>query len=294
MANSSIGERAFSIRPPSPERPPLSPVDLKEQEILKQDAGMSGDSELVGRYAAINAKYFDSALPTLPVLWEPALDAVGPLMAEGFALQGFTDGHLILLNPRFKTDARQLDRVLCHEMVHAYLFSIGDTTHTGHGPAFQQALRRLSDEGAFEGIPATRDEKARLRSAIEREALRLEGERRAVDQGNKDIEQERVDLRGAIEDLNARTEKANREQRAWPSAAEQDMVKRRSDAFNQRVIEYNTRVKRLNDDVAAFNGESNRYNLMMAYPDGLDEETLVERKSAASPASPDSPTPSVH
>lgn len=280
-------EPISSARPPVVLSSSLSPIDLKEQEILKRDAGMIGDADLVGKYAAINAKYLASALPTLPVLWEPALDDVGPLMAEGFSLEGFTDGHLILLNPRFKSDAHQLDRVLCHEMVHAYLFSIGDTANTGHGPAFQQTLRRLSEEGAFDGIPATADEKAQLRSVIDREASRLDGERRAVDDESAAIEEERLGVRESINDLNARTEKANREQAGWPSAAEHDAVKRRSDAFNQRVIAYNERVKRLNDDIAAFNGESNRYNLMMAYPDGLDEETHVERKSTASPVSPD-------
>jgi hypothetical protein len=286
-ANASGREPLSTIRPAVVLPSSLSPIDLKEQEILKRDAGMIGDADLVGKYAAMNAKYFASTLPTLPVLWEPALDDVGPLMAEGFSLEGFTDGHVILLNPRFKSDPRQLDRVLCHEMVHAYLFSIGDAANTAHGPAFQQTLRRLSEEGAFDGIPATRDEKEQLRSAIDREASRLDGERQAVGDESAAIEQERPGVREAINDVNARVEKANREQAGWPSAAEHDTVKRRSDAFNQRVIEYNARVKRLNDDIAAFNVESNRYNLMMAYPDGLDEETHVEHQSAVSPASPD-------
>src|SRR4029453_10098682 len=105
-------------------------------------------------------------LSAMPVLWEPGLDRVGQLAAQAFTLEGMF-GHvakqsLILLNPNLQADQRALARALSHEMVHAYLFTTGDTT-TNHGPAFQTVLQRLSSEGAFEGILASDQERESLR-----------------------------------------------------------------------------------------------------------------------------------
>ena len=47
-----------------------------------------------------------------------------------------------------------------------------------------------------------------------------------------------------------------------------------------RVEEYNARVRRLQAAAADFNRRVAQYNLMIAYPDGLDEERLARRTSA--------------
>jgi hypothetical protein len=133
---------------------------------------------------------------------------------------------VILLNPRLKPDAGARTRALCHEMVHAYLFATGDTV-TQHGPTFKDVLRRLSSEGAFEGIPASAEERARLRAWLDEESARLEQEREAIDT-----------LRSGVTPENTA-------------------------AFNDRVL-------RDQRDLAHFNIEVARYNLMIVYPDGLD------------------------
>ena len=53
-----------------------------------------------------------------------------------------------------------------------------------------------------------------------------------------------------------------------------------SDAHGTRVADFNARVTRANADAQQFNKEAERYNLMMSYPDGLDEESLVQARTA--------------
>src|SRR5688572_11067434 len=144
---------------------PLSAAEARQQDLLKANAGRPGDPDLMRQFAAFNAQYFDGALSRVVVRWEPGLADVGPLSGEGFILQGMfghvgSDG-LILLNPVVQADPRALERALCHEMAHAYLDAMRDTT-TGHGPAFQAVLKRLAVEGAFEGIAADAADKTRL------------------------------------------------------------------------------------------------------------------------------------
>src|SRR6476660_1844508 len=112
-------------------------VDERQHEILRQDIDQPGDPALIRMFSAINTKYFNGSLQTLPVVWEPRLAEVGAIASQKFTLEGMF-GHLghramILLNPELRTDARALERALCHEIVHAYLYARGESTNS-HGP----------------------------------------------------------------------------------------------------------------------------------------------------------------
>jgi uncharacterized coiled-coil DUF342 family protein len=52
----------------------------------------------------------------------------------------------------------------------------------------------------------------------------------------------------------------------------------RRDAFAERVRAMTERLDRARDEREHFNAEVARYNLMMAYPDGLDESAVVAPK----------------
>jgi hypothetical protein len=125
------------------------PAEEKEREIAEQDASRPGDPELNMDYQKVNERHFGNRLPAIPVLWEPRLREIGPLKAEGFTEDGLWTAlggkAFILLNPRISRNAAETRRTLCHEMIHEYLFTIGDTK-THHGPAFQSELRRLLAE----------------------------------------------------------------------------------------------------------------------------------------------------
>lgn len=77
------------------------------------------------------------------------------------------DKAAILLSPSVGGDDAARTRALCHEMAHAYMFRMGDDTRQ-HGPSYQAVLRRLSIEGAFEGLASTPEERAALRPAMTR------------------------------------------------------------------------------------------------------------------------------
>jgi len=260
----------------------LSPADALQQELLKQDLGKPGDPALDAMYQDISTQYFKGALPSLPVMWEPGLARVGELTGESFTLEGMF-GHvgkqaLILLNPALQDDQAALERALCHEIVHAYLWSTGDTS-TDHGPAFQAVLEGLSKAGAFEGIAASEAERTNLRAWLDTESARLDTEHREMDQVGQDLEHERVEVEKSMDDLNARISAASAEDRPGPSEAEIAEITARRDAYNQRVIEANDRTLQDSADLDHFNSEVARYNLMLVYPDGIETSARVAPKT---------------
>jgi len=269
---------------PAPSPIARTPAEVREDEIVAQDAVRSGDPALNAEYQEINERHFGNELPSMPVLWEARLTEVGPLMAENFRLDGLAalrDGtQLILINPVVRGDPGQLRRTLCHEMVHQYLFTKGDTT-TKHGPAFQRILQRLLEEGAFVGKWASDREKASLKAWLDRESTRLNGEKSELDRMRAIIERDREELDGQVNDLNQRISSANREGSGWPSEDEVESVKSKREIFNRVLDNYRNRVETYRADAMRFNGQANRYNLMISYPDGLDEESAVQVRQTA-------------
>ncbi len=262
---------------------PLSAVEARQAEILKANAGRPADPDLQATFEAINVRHFAGALSRVIVRWDPALAEVGGLAGDTFTLEGMfgqAGGRsLILLNPALEGDPRAMLRALCHEMAHAYLFTTGDRTTT-HGPAFKAVLHRLSSEGAFEGIEASPEERAALRAWLDAENARLDADRIDLDMLDRDIARERGELERDLADHNARVEAANTEGRSGPTAAEAQALDVRRQAFNQRVTEANRRLEDGRRALAHFNAEVKRYNLMLVYPDGLDDAPMVAPRTA--------------
>ena len=248
-----------------PAQPPASPVEALQQEILRAAIDQPGDPSLGAIYQALNARHFAAALPAMPVRWEPRLSEVTPLASWSFTLEGMF-GHVgrktaILLHPELKDDRAALDRTLSHEMVHAYLYATGDMG-TKHGPAFQAILKRLSDEGAFEGAVATDDERRHLRAWLDAESARLVVDRDAMARRGRELDQERAALERAL-------------------GATVSLDPASADALNARRASYNSNATNANEEIARhqnaltfLNREIERYNLMLKYPDGLDEAAM--------------------
>jgi len=262
---------------------PANALEAKQREIIAQDAGMLGDLELSKEYLEINAGHFGNGLPRIPVIWEPKLGELGPLIAEGFTEEGLTAQYnnrlFILLNPALRLDRREVRRALCHEMVHLYLITIGDF-QTNHGPAFQTVLHRLSEERAFEGKWASESEKVGLRSWLEGESARLNREKSELERIREDLDRKGRDLDREVQELNERISSANQQGYGWPSDDEVESVESSRDLFNQRAVEFNARVEEYDGGQARFNHRVNSYNLMMSYPDGLDEESAIRPRPA--------------
>ncbi len=286
------------IKPQASSAGDPSPSVLRAREITAQDIDKPGDPYLEDEYRKISEQYYDNKLPNIPVLWEDRLQEIGPLIADGFTEKGLwtsqDNKEFILLNPSISPDAADTRRVLCHEIVHEYMFSIGDKNE-GHGPRFQAELLRLSRAGAFEGIPAAEGEKANLKAWIDAESARLEQESRQLQNERFELEQSRTaiasegaDLNQQVRDLNQRISSANSQQDSGPSDAEISAAnaRRRAHAqksadFDAHLADFNTRIQNYNAAVGEFNRAVGRYNLMIAYPDGLDEENALYPKAPA-------------
>jgi hypothetical protein len=210
-------------------------------ELMAQNETRASEPDLADAYATVNAQYFENRLPPVRIRWEEGLDRIGPMIAENFRLEGLTNGKVILLHPALERDPRQLRAVLCHEMVHV---ALRDRPHS-HGPEFQSRLRSLAERGAFVGVVASDEEKAGLKASLERTTRRLAGE---------------------LHDL-----------RALQSRIEAEAPSLTREAVQDRVWDFNRRVRQHNEDVETFNRDVERYNLMVTYPDGLDRERLQAR-----------------
>jgi len=228
----------FPVRRDPP--PPKTAEQKVTDDIFRVNETLPGDPDLAREYQAFNAQYFDNRLPAVRLRWEPRLDEIGPLIAEGFRMEGVTNRKLILLNPEIRNNPEQFRRVLGHEMVHVAVVTEKDP----HGPIFQGYLRQLLDKGAFTGVVATDAEKEQRRQYLQRREGELEREAASLAQTRSAIEQEA----GA------------------PNAP--------VDAINTRITNYNAQVRRHNDAVVEFNRDIEEYNQMVSYPDGLDRERL--------------------
>jgi predicted SprT family Zn-dependent metalloprotease len=261
--------------------PALSPAEALQQELLRKNTGRSGDADLNRMYQQISAKHFSGKLPALQVLWEPRLAEVGPLSGQEFTLQGMFGNVgpnlVILLNPALQADRRAVARALCHEIVHAYLYSTGDST-TEHGPAFQTVLQSLAGEGAFEGVAGTDEDRASLRAWLDAESARLDAERVEMDRVAADTDRERSEVERILADLNARATAAQAQGSGWPPQSELDAATAKRDGYNRLAADVNDRVQRDRAALEHFNKEVARYNLMLVYPDGLDSRALVKPK----------------
>ena len=211
----------------------------RTEEIFAATASLPGDPELATAYQAINAEFFDNRLPAVRLRWESRLDEVGPMIAENFRMGGVTDGKTILLNPAIQEDSDEFRRVLCHEMVHVAVPS----EREAHGPVFQRYLKQLVGRGAFRGLIASDEERRQRRLAIDRKMGDLSAEVGLLAQMKTALEAE-----------------------ASSGSPGADL--------SERTTAYNDRVRRHNDAVVEFNRDIDEYNLMVTYPDGLDEERL--------------------
>ncbi len=264
--------------------PPASPVDAMQHELLQANIGQPGDPALDAAYAEISTQFFSGKLPSLPVRWEPGLARVGALSAQAFTLEGMF-GHVgkrsvILLNTTLEDDDAAMRRALCHEIVHAYLFSTGDNT-TDHGPSFQALLKHLSEAGAFEGIMATDEERSQLRAWLDEESQRIDAERKLMDALGDELEQQRTGVDHAMAEANAKAAASVTAGTGGLTKEQVDALNADREAYNQRAAEANQRLDRDRADLEHFNQEVARYNLMLVYPDGLDEHALVKPKPPA-------------
>jgi hypothetical protein len=249
----------------TPARPgPASP----ERAMLDAYRGTPGDAELGRLFSELNVLHFDGRLPAVKVTWASGLDRFD---AGDYRLNGMTDGSIILLKTVLQGDEGETRRTLCHEMVHVKLIAAGNTS-TAHDGGFQQELRRLLDEGCFHALWSSPDERAALKGWIETERNRLDAARARIEEQSASVQEESDRVDRAFAELNERIRIANAAGSGWPSPGETDDAERQKVALNGSIAAYNAAVAANAADQARFNEEVRRYNLMLAYPDGLAED----------------------
>lgn len=243
---------------------PASP----EHVILNAFRDKPGDTELGRLFDELNARHFGGALPEVNVIWAGDLDR---LDIGDYRLNGMTDGRIVLLKAALRDDGAEIRRTLCHEMVHVKLIAAGNSS-TAHDAPFQQDLRRLLDEGCFNAIWSTPEDRAALKGWIETERRRLDNVRERADALGASITGETDRIERLFDGLNEQTRAANAAGSGWPSRDEMASAERQQAALNESIAAYNAAVAVNARDQARFNDEVQRYNLMLAYPDGLAED----------------------
>src|SRR6185503_18614898 len=100
----------------------------------------------------------------------------------------------------------------------------------------QNLLERLAREGAFVGIPASEDERTRLRAWLDAESARLDWERQDMARAGAEIDLERAAVESAFADLDTRLTAARAGTGTWPGADEARALSARREAYNDRAI----------------------------------------------------------
>jgi hypothetical protein len=237
--------------PPSTARAPVrpsSPDQARTDELLRLNTNLPSDPALASEYQAINLEYFEGRLPAIGIRWEPRLAEVGPLIAEGFRLEGATNGRLILLNPSLQDDEQGRRRTLCHEIVHV---AVRDRDQE-HGAIFQSRLRQLSEQGAFLGTVATEEEKQELQRTIATQMSELRKAEVTLQETRAKLDVDTVRVQAQLNETAVRD-------------------------LQSRADFYNADIQRFNMDVERLNRMIEDYNLMISYPDGLDRERMAQR-----------------
>jgi hypothetical protein len=85
----------------------------------------------------------------------------------------------------------------------------------------------------------------------------------------------------ALSDLEGRIAAARAQGSGWPAESEVAAAVAMRDGYNQRAHAANERAARDRADYDHFNREAARYNLMLVYPDGMDEHAAVKPKAVA-------------
>ena len=256
------------LRDSGSEAPMAPDVPSPQHTLLEAARDKPADPNLGLLFNELNALHFDGALPKVKVLWDAGLDRLD----EGeYRLNGMTDGRLILIKAALKEAEDDVRRTLCHEMVHVK-FLAGGSKSTAHDDAFQDELRRVFEDGCFPAIWASPEEKVSLEEWIDTERTRLDAARAQADAQLTALKLETERVERTIADLNERIRQANAAGSGWPAADETETAQRQRAALNDSIETYNTVVAANERDSVRFNEAVQRYNLMMAYPDGLAED----------------------
>jgi SprT-like family len=181
------------VAAPAVESAPPAPDDARSAPLFERNRGMPSDPDLAEEYEQLNVDYFKNILPAPTVRWESGLALLGPLIAEGFSVQGLTDGRIILMNPAIERNPDQRRRALCHEMTHVAVWA----QDQGHGPVFQNQLRHLAEMGAFKGIVATDEEKDAALASLHQKHAALEAAERTLQADRKTLDRSSESAVGA-------------------------------------------------------------------------------------------------
>lgn len=248
---------------------PAAPdVPSPQHALLEAARDKPGDADLGLLFNELNALHFDGVLPNVKVLWDAGLDRLD----EGdYRLNGMTDGKIILLEAALKDVEDEVRRTLCHEMVHVRFLADGNKS-TAHDAVFQTELRRIFEDGCFPAILASPEEKASLQEWIDAERPRLDAARKQADAQLAALKTETDRVERMVAELNERIRVANGAGSGWPSTAETDTAQQQRSALNDSIAAYNNVVAANERDSVGLNEAVQRYNLMVAYPDGLAED----------------------
>lgn len=248
--------------------PPIPGPRSPQHALLEDARDKPGDPDLGLLFNELNALHFDGVLPNVKVLWDAGLDRLD----EGdYRLNGMTDGRIILLEAALKDVEDDVRRTLCHEMVHVRFLAEGNKS-TAHDAVFQDELRRIFEDGCFPAILASPEEKASLQEWIDAERTRLDAARAPADAQLAALKTETGRVERMVAELNERIRVANGAGSGWPSTAETDAVQQQRSALNDSIAAYNGVVAANERDSVRLNEAVQRYNLMVAYPDGLAED----------------------
>jgi hypothetical protein len=218
----------------------VSPVEARQRQLLERNAGLAGDPALLAAYRAINTAHFGGALPEMAVRWEPGLADVGALAVRTFTLEG-----------------------MYGRVGKRHLILLNPSLKTDPQALTRALCHEMVHAYLFATGDTTTNHGPEFKSVLQR--LSAEG----AFEGIAATDEERASLRAWLDEESARLD----QEKAAVEAMRREVTPDQAAAFNDRL-------RRDQEDLAHFNAEVSRYNLMIVYPDGFDDDEPLPARAS--------------
>ena len=135
---------------------------------LKSLSGINEESvtdfNIKSKFDEFNKKYFDGAIPEIPITFSPLKSAGGKFQCVAKNNAVVPGTAKIVISSLFSRSEQSLDGVILHEMIHAFLAFSG-LLKENHGPRFKSMQAKLSQASGIK-IPLTDDSGMELSQSV--------------------------------------------------------------------------------------------------------------------------------
>lgn len=130
---------------------------------LVESAGLPARPDLVKlkqHFDEFNRLYFDGKIPEMPLSFKKMKNVGGVFLSKSLQIHKYAKRQLIrgsesiCIDTTYARSQEEIDKLLLHELIHAWVVCVENDLDDNHGPAFMRKLREVSQKSGID-IPLT-------------------------------------------------------------------------------------------------------------------------------------------